>query len=118
MQFAALAWACAAITVPATAIGQEAQVARPVEIRTAECPRPEYPRRALREEVDGRTLVVLTVDEAGNVSDVQVERKSGDTALHALLDAEAVRVTQACRFPQATGFAPARVRLPYLWRLQ
>jgi TonB family protein len=118
MCIATLAWACAAVTVPSISLGQEAQLARSLDIRAATCPRAEYPRRALREEVEGRTLVALTVHATGAVSDVQVVEKSGDTALHALLDAEAARVTASCRFPEQAGSAPARVRLPYVWRIR
>jgi TonB family protein len=116
-QWAALASAGAAMTFPVPTLAQDAQVARPLDIRAASCPQAEYPRSAIRAEVEGRTLVLLTVSASGEVSDVQVVEKSGDTALHALLDAEAVRVTAACRFPEAAGFAPARARLPYVWRI-
>jgi TonB family protein len=117
MQFATLACACAAIAFPVAALGQEAQLARPIDSRTANCPQAEYPKPALRSEVDGLTVVALTVDATGQVSDVQVVQKSGETALHALLDAEAVRVTRSCRFAEAAGMAPARARLPYRWRI-
>jgi TonB family protein len=118
MQLAALASVFAAILPPGAALGQEAQLARPVDIRAAECERPAYPRRAVRAEVEGLTVVALTVDATGDVSDVRVVQKSGDTPFHALLDAEAVRATATCRFAEAPGFAPAKARMPYRWVLK
>lgn len=116
MQLAALC--CAAAGVVSVASAQEAPGPRRHDLGGAECPRAEYPRAAIRAEVEGRTVVALTVSPSGEVSDVRVVERSGASTLHALLDAEAVRVTASCRFPEAAGTAPTIARLPYLWKLE
>jgi periplasmic protein TonB len=116
MQLAALC--CAAASLPCIATAQDAQAPRSLDLRAATCPQPEYPRAAIRADAEGRTVVMLTVSASGEVSDVRVVEKSGDTTMHALLDAEAVRVTASCRFPEAVGTAPTQARLPYLWKIE
>lgn len=116
MQLAVLC--CAAAAVVSVASAQESPAPRRQDLRGAECPRAEYPRAAIRADVEGRTVVRLTVHPSGEVSGVEVVEKSGETTLHAMLDAEAVRVTASCRFPEAAGTAPTIARLPYLWKLE
>ena len=116
LQLAALCGAAA--SVPSVAAAQETKALRRLDLRGATCPRPEYPAPAIRAEVEGRTVVTLTIGASGEVSDVHVVETSGPGKLHALLDAEAVRVTTSCRFPEAAGTAPVTARLPYLWRLE
>jgi TonB family protein len=79
------------------------------------CPGPQYPREAIRYELEGITTLRFKLAPGGGVSEVQVAKSSG----WALLDDAAIRTLQACSFPpeQASGAKGAALPVQYVWSL-
>jgi len=71
-----------------------------------------YPPEAIARGLEGETLVMLFLDEAGNALAARIERSSG----HPLLDDAAVRAARAVRALPAD--APQEVLLPVRFRLR
>jgi TonB family protein len=65
----------------------------------------------------GTTKLSFLVDASGKVSEARVIQKSGNTAEHALLDEEALTIINACRFPEAKGYASVRAIQAFKWAL-
>ena len=70
----------------------------PASINVATCDKPEYPAAALRADATGTTKIRFTVDATGVVSKAEVERPSGSSREHRLLDRTAVDALSKCRF--------------------
>ena len=52
------------------------------------CPKPRYPKRALRRGIEGEPRVLITINSNGRVQNVQLERSSGNPEIdNAALDA-------------------------------
>ena len=81
------------------------------------CPHAKYPRAAFQSHTTGTTKLSFLVDASGKVSEARVIQKSGNTAEHALLDEEALKIINACRFPEAKGYAPVRAIQAFKWEL-
>jgi TonB family protein len=79
------------------------------------CPGPQYPREAIRYELEGITTLRFQLAPDGHVSEVQVAKSSG----WALLDDAAIRTIQACGFPpeQAATTKGAALPVQYVWSL-
>lgn len=73
-------------------------------------PQPEYPAAARRHGIEGTTLLALTVDAGGNVTDVRLGATSGSR----LLDEAAVRAARRWRFENG----PGTVEVPFVFRLR
>lgn len=71
-----------------------------------------YPPEAIARGLEGETLVLLFLDEAGNAVAARVERGSG----HAILDEAAVRAAKTVR--SLPGGAAREVLLPVRFRLR
>lgn len=88
-----------------------------ISFETKGC-KPEYPRAALRYELQGTTSVAVTVAPSGSVSEVKVLKSSG----HEILD-EAVRaalLNPSCKMQAATfGGEPEKAtrEVKYVWKL-
>lgn len=78
----------------------------------ASCPKPEWPRDALRYELDGTTTLRYAVGEDGRATSAVVEKSSGWMAL----DVAALNNLAGCVFKAPT---PEGVTMPtqYVWRL-
>jgi TonB family protein len=79
------------------------------------CDAPEYPREALRYELEGTTWLAFDLDDEGRPSQPRLHRGSG----WALLDEAAVRQLRSCRFdpkgdPQVRR---SNVKTAYQWKL-
>lgn len=69
-----------------------------------------YPREAIRHEIEGRVVLLLTLDAAGRVTAIEVAGSSG----HAILDDAAVRAaTRIVRLPggRRQALLPVEFRL-------
>jgi TonB family protein len=79
------------------------------------CPGPQYPREAIRYELEGITTLRFQLAPDGHVGEVQVAKSSG----WALLDDAAIRTLQACGFPpeQAARAKGAALPVQYVWSL-
>ncbi len=75
-----------------------ARQAVPAKIDVSTCDKPEYPAAAARAEATGITKIRFTVDAQGKVSSAQVQKSSGSSREHRLLDRAAVDALSQCRF--------------------
>lgn len=71
-----------------------------------------YPEEAIARGLQGEALVLLILDESGNVVAVRLERSSG----HAILDEAALRAVRSLRSLPAA--APREAELPVRFRLR
>jgi TonB family protein len=79
------------------------------------CAKPEYPKEALRYELEGKTTVRYTMSPEGRMVDVTVEKSSG----WRLLDDATVAFVASCAFPpeQIAEFQGKTYPLQYVWSL-
>lgn len=80
------------------------------------CPKPEWPKEALRAEVTGTVRMKFLIDEDGNILDTLLQSSSGS----ALLDDAAMSGIQRCKFKPATvNGKPMRgwTKLEYRWAM-
>jgi TonB family protein len=113
----------AALTTATLAIGLAALQAASAAAQTApapvpppkSCAGPQYPREAIRYELEGITTLRFQLAPDGRVSEVQVAKSSG----WALLDDAAIRTVQACSFTPEQAAKAKGVALPvqYVWSL-
>jgi TonB family protein len=86
-----------------------------------ECLRLEYPRQALRFDVQGITTVNMFVEIDGSISDVVISGSSGPHPLHKVLDNTLVEAVKKCRGrPGTVNGEPARLQtlFDYVWRIE
>lgn len=76
-------------------------------------PSPAYPIQALRQHREGMVTLRVSVDPAGLVTAVEVDRSSGDEAL----DASAVKSVRHWRFQPPAGHEPMTFTLPVQFRI-
>lgn len=79
------------------------------------CPRPAYPREAIRYELEGITTLRFHLAPDGHVLDARVVKSSG----WAMLDDAVVRSIQSCKFTPAQAEKARGAALPvqYVWSL-
>ena len=57
-------------------------------VQCLSCPKPRYPKRALRRGIEGEPRILITINSDGRVQSVQLERSSGNPEIdRAALDA-------------------------------
>ncbi|HYE69896.1 MAG TPA: energy transducer TonB [Aquabacterium sp.] len=92
------------------------------QINVNACEKPEYPAAAARAEATGTTKIRFTVDAAGKVSKAEVERASGASREHRLLDRAAVEALSKCPFKPGTDETGkpvgATTLVEYVWKLE
>lgn len=72
---------------------------------------PNYPAEERRRNIQGTTVIIVSIDASGGVIDVEVERSSGNRNL----DREAVKAARRWRFNPETRDGrkiSSRVRVP------
>lgn len=75
---------------------------------------PEYPAKAFAARLEADVVVLLTVDEAGAVTDVELVRPAGHG-----FDEEALRAARKLRFvPARIGGVPTPVKIQYTFRFR
>ncbi|MBP8298112.1 MAG: energy transducer TonB [Burkholderiales bacterium] len=77
---------------------------------------PAYPREEQRRNIQGTTVLIVSIDASGGVLDVEVERSSGNRNL----DREAVKAARRWRFnPEVRDGKKiaSRVRVPVEFKL-
>ena len=62
------------------------------------CPKPVYPKRAIRRGLEGRCILAIRVTAAGSVESVRIRKSSG----HGILDRAAIAAVQKWRLTPAT----------------
>jgi len=78
---------------------------------------PEYPRRAVERDLEGKVLLLVEVRPDGSVGEIEVKESSG----HAILDRAAMEAVRAWHFsPALVRGQPARsyVEVPFSFELQ
>jgi protein TonB len=97
------------------------RAATPARIDFGTCAKPEYPVAARRAQTEGVTRIRFGVDANGQVSKAEIERASGNSREHRLLDRAAVDALSACKFQPGTdedGKPTGAVAIvEYVWKL-
>jgi periplasmic protein TonB len=84
------------------------------------CAKPEYNAAARRADAQGTVVVVYTMDTNGAISDARVEKSSGMSREHKMLDRMTLEAVQACKgTPGTLDGKPEKLsgRIEYVWRL-
>ena len=84
------------------------------------CAKPEYNAVTRRTETQGSVVVVYTMDTSGVISDARVEKSSGTTREHKMLDRMTLEAVQACKgTPGTLDGKPEKLsgRIEYVWKL-
>ena len=91
-------------------------------INVGACEKPEYPAAALRAEATGTTKIRFTVDSTGKVSKAEIEKSSGASREHRLLDRTAVDALSKCPFKPGTDESGlpvgATTVVDYVWKTE
>ncbi len=97
------------------------RAATPARIDFGTCAKPEYPVAARRAQAEGVSRIRFSVDADGRVSKADIERPSGTSREHRLLDRTAVEALSGCKFQPGTdenGNAVGTVAtVEYVWKL-
>jgi len=84
------------------------------------CEKPDYPTAARRSQAEGTVVVAFTMDVDGRISDANVERSSGPSREHKLLDRATMEAVKACKGRPGTVDGKAERlagRVEYVWKL-
>lgn len=84
------------------------------------CARPEYNTQARRAEAQGSTTILFTMDTTGQISEATVEKSSGPSREHKMLDRLALEAVRACKgTPGTLDGKPEKLtsRITYVWRI-
>ena len=109
---------------PQAAVAPPAPPAPPV--RTAPkldfnaCAKPEYNSATRRADAQGTVVVVYTMDTNGAISEARVEKSSGMSREHKMLDRMTLEAVQACKgTPGTVDGKPEKLsgRIEYVWKL-
>ncbi len=91
-----------------------------IDFQTA-CDRPEYTSAARRAEATGNTVIVYTMDTNGVINQASIEKSSGPTREHKILDRLALEAVKACKgTPGTVDGKPQKLvgRITYVWKLE
>jgi len=94
----------------------------PARIDVGSCDKPEYPAAAQRAEATGTSKIRFTLDATGAVTKAEIEKPSGSSREHRLLDKAAVDALSRCRGKPGTDehgkpVGGTQVTVEYVWRL-
>jgi TonB family protein len=114
--FRAAAALCAALCA-ASAAAQDgaAAAANRIAMAGGTCARQQWPREALRYEIEGKVRIGYRVTPEGDVNEARVTKSSG----WALLDAASVAAAKTCRFTpeQAAAVQDRELPVEFVWTL-
>jgi TonB family protein len=85
------------------------------------CNPPKYPPFAVKAGATGAVTISFLVDTDGHASKVRVDRSSGDTVAHKLLDVTAAAGVSKCQFkPGTVNGKPVAswAKVMYVWKLE
>ncbi|MGL6109632.1 MAG: energy transducer TonB [Rubrivivax sp.] len=108
----------AAVAAPAAPPAPPARTAPKLDFNA--CAKPEYNAAARRADAQGTVVVVYTMDTSGTISDARVEKTSGMSREHKMLDRMTLEAVQACKgTPGTLDGKPEKLsgRIEYVWRL-
>jgi protein TonB len=84
------------------------------------CAKPEYNAATRRADAQGTVVVVYTMDTSGTISEARVEKTSGMSREHKMLDRMTLEAVQACKgTPGTVDGKPEKLtgRIEYVWKL-
>lgn len=84
------------------------------------CAKPEYTPATRRADAQGSVIVVYTMDTSGVISEARVEKSSGPTREHKMLDRMTLEAVRACKGqPGTVDGRPEKLsgRIEYVWKL-
>ena len=95
----------------------------PARIDVTSCEKPEYPAAALRADATGVTKIRFTLDATGAVTKAEIEKSSGPSREHRLLDRTALEALSKCRGRPGTDEAGkpmggTTVTVDYVWKVE
>ena len=95
----------------------------PARLDVNSCEKPEFPAAALRAEVTGTTKIRYTLDATGAVTKAEIEKSSGPSREHRLLDRTAMEALGKCRGKPGTDEAGkpmggTTVSVDYVWKVE
>lgn len=112
---------------PAPAVAPAAPPAPPAPpVRTTPkldfnaCAKPEYTAQTRRADAQGTVVVAYTMDVNGSISEARVEKSSGMSREHKILDRMTLEAVQACKgTPGTVDGKPEKLsgRIEYVWKL-
>jgi protein TonB len=105
---------------PAPAAPPAAPVRTSPKLDFNACAKPEYNAATRRAEAQGSVIVAYTMDTSGVISDARVEKSSGVTREHKMLDRMTLEAVQACKgTPGTLDGKPEKLsaRIEYVWKL-
>lgn len=76
------------------------------DVNPVRMPQPEYPRDALRRQIEGEVVIAFSVNEAGRPTDIEIL----DAAPRGTFEREVLRTVEEWRFEPANGPSSPRVR--------
>lgn len=93
------------------------------QINVNGCEKPEYPAAAARAEATGVTRIKFTLDATGKVTKAEVEKASGSSREHRLLDRAAVEALSKCPGKPGTDeqgrpVGISQTVVEYVWKLE
>lgn len=84
------------------------------------CDKPEYNRQARAAEAQGAVTILYTMDTTGVINEATVEKSSGPTREHKMLDRLALDAVRACKGrPGTLDGKPEKLtsRITYVWKI-
>ena len=115
------------VAPPAPVVAAVAPPAPRVAVRTepkidfsGACDKPEYSSAARRAEAQGSVTVLYTMDTSGVINEATVEKSSGPTREHKMLDRLTLEAIKACKGkPGTLEGKPEKLtaRVVYVWKI-
>ncbi len=105
-------------TAPAAAPAAPARIAPKLDFNA--CAKPEYNAATRRADAQGTVIVTYTMDTSGAISEARVEKSSGMSREHKMLDRMTLDAVQGCKgTPGTVDGKPEKLtgRIEYVWKL-
>jgi protein TonB len=110
----------APVAAPPAPVARSAVRTEPKVDFAGKCEQPEYSAAARRAEAQGTVVVIYTMDTHGVINEASVEKSSGPTREHKMLDRLTIEAVRACKgTPGTLDGRPEKLtsRVAYVWKL-
>lgn len=78
------------------------------------CPRPEYPRSALRRELEGTAQIDATTTDAGKINNIVLIKSSG----YRVLDNAFIKSLRSCQLPPDPDGQSRAIKMQHTWNIE